>query len=762
MRRLLRTALLSHVDSRLSCVLVLGLLVAIPGMPALSQPRIDHSKADVNGRRGYAVWPYINEMLGDPTGYEAVLARRQQPESWLRFPAGKWQEVPAGEYWVLLEGKFEVSQYPVLLQWSNGPYTGQGLASAIPAVAAGRVHLDGRCPTNRCLAWMLHESSNLEVLPGYFQHEMERWSELDTARKDGVLMPAGRVAAGLYDAARKEFISLQVPLNVPPLRSVAVSPVAPANGRADLILEVARPAITVKQPEKDEKDIDIALFTGDVTRRPTFLVRTHKKIIALWSQVPAGAARVDVSSPTAYLRDKDLRLRSGKVEYVSVNLAPLPKLGVRWSIPDEFKPTEPALKIVNLAGHERINTIQLAKQPNQLEIPVPAAPLEVTLKSGPWSLREAVDLSDGADRSVQLEMHAIHVNGRVYYGDDPVQATITFLTDADPKESLKVRTDTDGKYEALFAKPEAYTAVVDLEGRAAPYPVVGFDVKGDTTIDIRLPGNAYRFRVTRKDDGRPIEGARIVVQNRESTEDSVFVSMRLVTDEQGRATAQPLRSGTVVVSVDADGFVRLTRPEEAVVDKGERDIDLSLEPLGPTDTLTLLLPNGQPAAGANVLVHSDREDRIETADGSGRVAIPRAGAGGLVLVRAAGAAVTARPWRGEDQTWRLDTAREPLVIHAVRADGSSVRAAVGVLWLDGVRLSGRLLAWLTSTGGGTDAAGYWILRNLPARPLQVLFWRSTASNYALMAQQVAQQRFDAMRTIINAPWPATVDVKVLE
>src|SRR5581483_1107319 len=64
-----------------------------------------------------------------------------------------------------------------------------------------------------------------------------------------------------------------------------------------------------------------------------------------------------------------------------------PKLGVRWSIPDEFKPTDPTLTIVNLAGKEAITTIRLAKEANQLELPLPAAPLEVTLKSGPWSLR---------------------------------------------------------------------------------------------------------------------------------------------------------------------------------------------------------------------------------------------------------------------------------------------------------------------------------------------------------------------------------------
>ena len=731
-------------------------LIAIVALPAVAQlSRIDHSKANVNGRRGYAVWPKVNDLPGDPAGHEVVFAKREQPETWLRLSAGTWHELPAGEYWVLLEGPFAVNQYPSMAHWSNGPYEGRGSAHMIPVVAAGRVQLGAECPVRRCLAWLLHESSNLEALPGYFETEMLRWSTLEFARNKGVLMPAGRVAAALYDAERREFVGIQVPVDIPPLRAMTVRPLTPRIGRSALILELARPVMTPKRPEKD---VEVALVAGDATLRPAFVARTHRKIIAIWSDVPAGPARVDVSSSVAYLREKDLRLRPGKVENLSLNLAALPKLGVHWSIPDEFKPSEPTLKVVNVAGREAIMTVPLDKEKSRLELAVPAAPLEVFLKSGPWSLRQTIDLSDGADRSVDMEMRAIHVTGRVYYGDDPVQAAMTFRTDADWKESLKVKTDANGKYDALFAKPHAYTVLVQLEGRGGMYPVIGFDVQGDSTKDIHVPANAYRFRVTRRDDGRPIEGARIGVHNRENTEDNVVVTQQLVTDTQGRATAQPLRSGTVAVSVNADGFVQLERPEESVLDKGERTIDVSLEPVGPTDTLTLLLPGGQPAAGANVFLLSERQDRTSTADPQGRVEMPRADEGGLVLVKAPGAAVMARLWRGGDQTWTLDPPAEPLVIHAVRAEGSGAGSAVGTLWLDGVRLAGRPLAWLTSTGGGTDAAGYWVLRDLPARPLQVLMWKNTESNYQL----VPQQRFDAMRTTITAPWPSTVDVKVLD
>src|SRR6185436_10428253 len=90
-------------NAGLACVFVLAFLTGFAAEPAFSQlSRVDHSKANVGGRAGVAVWPKVNDLPGDPAGYEAVFARRDRPESWLRFPAGKWQEVPAGEYSCLL------------------------------------------------------------------------------------------------------------------------------------------------------------------------------------------------------------------------------------------------------------------------------------------------------------------------------------------------------------------------------------------------------------------------------------------------------------------------------------------------------------------------------------------------------------------------------------------------------------------------------------------------------------------------------------
>src|SRR5579864_4983569 len=63
----------SHFNSVAFFIPALAFLIAISGVPAASQPiRIDPSKGNVNGRRGYAAWPEINGAASDPTGYELV------------------------------------------------------------------------------------------------------------------------------------------------------------------------------------------------------------------------------------------------------------------------------------------------------------------------------------------------------------------------------------------------------------------------------------------------------------------------------------------------------------------------------------------------------------------------------------------------------------------------------------------------------------------------------------------------------------------
>jgi len=80
------------------------------------------------------------------------------------------------------------------------------------------------------------------------------------------------------------------------------------------------------------------------------------------------------------LADKNVRLRSGKIESVSRNLAALPKLGVTMQVPEALRAGKRVLQVVDQSGQTPLMTLTPSPDTEQMEMTVPAAPLKVTLK----------------------------------------------------------------------------------------------------------------------------------------------------------------------------------------------------------------------------------------------------------------------------------------------------------------------------------------------------------------------------------------------
>jgi hypothetical protein len=113
-----------------------------------------------------------------------------------------------------------------------------------------------------------------------------------------------------------------------------------------------------------------------------------------------------------------------------------------------------------------------------------------------------------------------------------------------------------------------------------------------------------------------------------------------------------------------------------------------------------------------------------------------------LLVRHLLAASTIRAAPSTDAEWTLDRPTEPLTV-------VSKPASVIALWLDGVKLSGPALTFATSSAPVTNAAGIWVGRNLPAKPLRIL---------ALPTSAYGSNVYDAVARPLDYPWPARVDV----
>lgn len=275
--------------------------------------------------KALSIWPTTqgSRTPVQTKGYSVVLTKRNEPATWLRLPAGTWQLPPSGQYSLLLEGNSRVSPFPVNLKWNVQRFDGRGWAILQNVVSAGRVHAIANCPKTACTSWMLHESSNIQTPIPYFAPEMLRHSHLGDAQRTGILMPSGRIAVAVYDSSSKQFLALQAPVEVVPFKTVITRPSAPRPGRAALILEVERPSSLDQRPEDDAS---VALYPADGKRREAaMLTRTHQKLIAVWPDVPAGFAHIELQSSICRLSETDIRLRSEKIEHVSRRATAAPK-----------------------------------------------------------------------------------------------------------------------------------------------------------------------------------------------------------------------------------------------------------------------------------------------------------------------------------------------------------------------------------------------------------------------------------------------------
>ncbi len=696
-------------------IAVVSLLFA--GTPASAQPAflgIDPSKGSVDGMTAMAVWPRVGTQTVDTAGFEVVLVRRDDPAVTIRFPAATWQVPPEGSYRIFLEGKDVVSPYPTNLTWSRTPFSGRGQPLAKQFVPAGRVRIATPCEGRGCRAWLL--------------------------------MPIGSVAAGTYDSVSRTFLTISAPIRVSRGQTTSTQASRPKHGHSALILELVRPKVLL---QRQEDDIESILVTSDGKPvPPSFTARAHNKLFVIWPDVPAGSARAELRSKAVHLPQPDIKLRSGAVEYIRRELADLPRIGVTMRIPAALR----SENVIDLSGSAPPLRIAVGADEEEKQLRVPASLLKLILISGPWQVSETVDMTDGHDRTVALVMEVFRLSGHVYLGRDPILATIRFDTRDDWKDGVTVSTEADGRYEAFFTKARTYTAMIEIPGRSAPFAVPLINVERDSVHDFHVPANQYTFRVTNKHTGDPISGADISVDNHS---DDFNTSQRLVTDSRGQAAAQPLRTGTVRVKAGAAGFLPSEAHDEPVSENSSLSMTFELEPIVQEGVLTLTMSDGTPAAGADVLVDPARQTPwMLTTDADGRVKIPDEAAHSLVLIRKDGGAFLARIWPGSDQRWTIEApAPDPLVIRAI-SRGSPVQSFTRVLWLDGIRLSGFALSWLTRAGGMSDS---WTLTNIPPRPLAVLLYKNPERQ-----AEFANGLFDSMRTLIRYPWPRQIQVEVLK
>lgn len=724
---------------------------------------LDPKQGEVDGKAALAMWASPEGSREGPlnaTGMTAHLVPVADPDLELVFPCGAWISPPAGEYRFWLEGNGYISPAHGVMGYSAPPFRGRGSITVRTVVPAGWVEPGSAVSIGSDQELrLLHLESHDRL--GSPQPEMSRRVRAGAERR--VLMPAGPVLVGLFDRTEREYRWLTGPVNVPPGGIAVIEPPAPGAGTAVLAI-LDRPKVALSF---EEYDAEAVLIDSDgEALKPTLLVPTAERLYTVWYGVEGRNAALEIRSPTVFLPRQEIALRAGKVETHRGSLRPLPRLTVQVDIAGDLASREDG-KIELLTYPERASvasrplpsgggTVALER--------VPARPLEVVLDLPPWRFAVRPDLSDGLDQEVEIRPEAVRVSGTVYRGHRPHPAVVAFRFWTGGEKYLhRVRTDDSGRYDTLLFQPSA-VAIVELDEEPGPPFVQMLDetFTRDTVLDFHLPGNAFSVQVVDGETSAGVAGAQVRYVSRRGApgeETGKEVGHR-VTDGEGRAALPPIPPGELWLTASAAGyqnteFLKLPVSQD---DPG-REIELILEPAGEEPgRLTLRLPSGGPAAGAEAVAVNDSDAAVwrGQADPNGVLEVPSWIEGRLMMVKSSLAGGLARPWRGGEAEWALPQPGPPLAVRVQRSWGDPAPWAPIAVEVGDRIFTGSLLQWLFGASA-TDARGLWQAVGLPAVPVRVVAWMPVDDS---LRDPVALLGSFGVTAV--PPWPGVIELEAVE
>lgn len=722
------------------------------------------------GGSGIAYFPTTGGAEGvlDPRGFEVHLVDPDDPGEELVHPAGEPFWPPAGLWRGWLQGEWSMT--PSSRLFGIPPRRGEGVSPSLIEVApAGRVTVDdGLAPD---LELRLLAAGND---PRSF--EMSRRRLLGEVG-EGVLMPAGPVLAAAWDRREERYVALGR-VDVLAERTVAAPLAAPRADRSALVVYVVQ---APEAPWNEHVGVELTVSRDGEERRPDDSVTTAWGVHAVWYDLPPGPAVLAGGSFRQYLEPRPLELVGGEIEDVEAVLSRRPLLEVTMVLPSLLRERPLTLEVNELPEKERLAKVELPRTAgrHRFHDELVKGVLEVVLTTHVGKFRRQIDLTTEEEGFLVLEPEVIDLFGVVRHGGERHPATVRFQTVAgDPVEA---EADEEGEYEAVALQPLRWVDVELAGVDQEPWrDLFAPAVDSSRELDFDVPDAEVTVRVVDATTGAGIAGAKVHVGNRylppaeaggEEGEDrrgrERMIGQSHTADDAGLVRLPPPRPGRVEIHASADGYRAAGEPLRLEVADPPQDaaLEIALEPHGERVAVHLTLPDGSPAAGAEVMrvdpaaggaLYSGR------ADAAGVVEVPIEPAAGLLLLKHPGAAfavVDWQPWAGEERVdWTFPPAAgRPLSVRVLDPAGDEpVHQAEISLWVEGRLLSGRTLMWLTGAPPMTRPNGFWRVEGVPAVTVRVL-----ARAGGLRGEQQHLDALAGMATEIAFPWPELAEVRAV-
>lgn len=289
-------------------------------------------------------------------------------------------------------------------------------------------------------------------------------------------------------------------------------------------------------------------------------------------------------------------------------------------------------------------------------------------------------------------------------------ALVVLLVERDPHEAPRERAERSSFF-AVGEAPVAEVQPVDDPEPGRMERQASASTVHETSGEPEFPrAHSLALRLHSQQDGKPLVGASVLLQQLEPALGIVGQGPSVVTDDQGVARFGHPPVGLSFVHVDRVGFVRYVDvPGEGVI-----EVDV-LVPPGIQVSGRALDSAGRPVEGASILVYgevlepvpsatSDAQGRFELADIAPEVAILALGPGNKSA--SAIQTIRGRPGDRAEVEMRLDQSLRRVAGRVVSAQGRPVPRAIVAAhhpaWILGDSGAGLARVWSTRTGSSGD------------------------------------------------------------
>jgi hypothetical protein len=278
---------------------------------------------------------------------------------------------------------------------------------------------------------------------------------------EGVLMPAGRAIAGLWDPASGRYLALSRPFLVR-ARAVVAAPFTPSSG-SDVLAQ-----LNWRQRAGDHENAAATVWIDLAGRRfePEHIVGVGGHSYAVWYELPAGPAELRADTESSYAR-LPLQLRAGRIERVTTDFRAKASLEVEIGLPAELQESG-TLVLRELPARRTVGRrVAVPDEARQRFDGLAAGDYEVTLEMRLGELVQTVRLAPADRGHLDIGPRVIVLHGTVRRGDSGCAATLAFTTVGG--RELTTRADARGRYEQLLLEPVRAVAITTGEEVAEPW-----------------------------------------------------------------------------------------------------------------------------------------------------------------------------------------------------------------------------------------------------------------------------------------------------